>query len=69
MSARRGTDNIISLVRDLADRVRRLETQTNNVRRNDVRIGDLLITWNGTTNQMTLQNLATNGVPVTINVP
>lgn len=69
MSFRKGDDSLLDILRDLQRRVHQLETQQNSARRNDVRIGDLLISWNGTTNQVTFSNLATNGPLVTINVP
>jgi hypothetical protein len=69
VSFRKGDDSLLDILRDLQRRVHQLETQQNSARRNDVRIGDLLISWNGTTNQATFRNLATNGPLVTINVP
>jgi hypothetical protein len=69
VSFRKGDDSLLDILRDLQRRVHQLETQQNSARRNDVRIGDLLISWNGTTNQVTFSNLATNGPLVTINVP
>lgn len=69
MSIRRGDENLLYIIRSLQTRVEQLENHGERARRNDVRIGNLLITWNDSTNQMTMTNLKTGGVPVTIHVP
>lgn len=69
MSVRRGDENLLSLIRGLATRVDRLEKYSDRTRRNDVRIGDLIISWDAEQNMVTFTNLATGGLPVTIHVP
>lgn len=69
MSARQGEENLLELIRRLSAEVAELRRQNQSYRRNDVRIGNVLITWNDTTNQVTFKNLRTGGPPVTINVP
>jgi hypothetical protein len=69
MSIRRGDENLLHVIRDLRRRVDYLESQNERSRRNDLRIGDLLISWDPTLSQMTMRNLRTGGLPVTIHVP
>ena len=69
MSARRGDEDMIVIVKELQQRVAALEKHATRTRRNDVRVGDLLISWDKGSNQMTMRNLLTGGLPVTIHVP
>jgi hypothetical protein len=69
MSTRVGDESLLDIIRELQRRVHQLETQQNSARRNDVRIGDLLISWDGPNSRVTFENLATNGPLVTISVP
>lgn len=69
MSVRRGDENLLELIKRLADRVDRLEKSRDRTRRNDIRVGDLIISWDEDQSMMTLTNLATGGLPVTIHVP
>ena len=69
MSYRNGDPNLLERITELFRRVGRLEREQVNVRRNDVRIGDLLMTWNGATNQLVLTNMATGAPPTVIAVP
>jgi hypothetical protein len=69
MSHRKGDENILDIIKSLQARVERLENHGARTRRNDLRIGDLLISWNDTESEMTLTNLKTGGVPVTVHVP
>lgn len=69
MSIRRGDENLLHIIRDLRRRVDYLESQNERSRRNDLRIGDLLISWDPVLSQMTMRNLRTGGLPVTIHVP
>jgi hypothetical protein len=69
MSVRKGDEDLVFIIKDLQRRVASLENQTARTRRNDVRVGDLLISWDTTMSQMTMRNLKTRGLPVTIHVP
>lgn len=69
MSVRRGDENLLALIKRLSERVDRLEKHRDRTRRNDIRIGDLIISWDEDQSMMTLTNLATGGLPVTIHVP
>lgn len=69
MSVRRGDQNLLDLIKSLSSRVDRLEKHSERIRRNDVRIGDLIISWDSDQSMVTLTNLATGGLPVTIHVP
>jgi hypothetical protein len=69
MSIRKGDEGLIYIIKTLQARVEKLENHSARTRRNDVRVGDLLISWDSDLNQMTMRNLKTGGVPVTIHVP
>lgn len=69
MSVRKGDEDLIYIIKTLQARVERLENHGVRTRRNDVRVGDLLISWDSALNQMTMRNLKTGGLPVTIHVP
>lgn len=69
MSIRKGDEGLIYIVKQLQARVDQLEKHAVRTRRNDVRVGDLLISWDAATSQMTMNNLKTGGPPVTIHVP
>jgi hypothetical protein len=69
MSVRKGDENLLGLIRSLSARIDRLEKYGARTRRNDVRIGDLLISWDEDQSMMTMRNLATGGLPVTVHVP
>lgn len=69
MSVRRGEDDIRYLIKTMQARLSRLENQGETSRRNDVRVGDLLITWDSVGSNMVLRNLKTGGPTVTVHVP
>lgn len=69
MSIRKGDEDLIYIIKTLQARVDQLEKHAVRTRRNDVRIGDLLISWDPDLSQMTMRNLKTGGLPVTIHVP
>lgn len=69
MSVRRGNEDLLYVIRTLQQRVDALETHGERTRRNDVRIGNMLLSWDDATNQVTMSNLKTGGPPVTIHVP
>jgi hypothetical protein len=64
VSYRKGEDDLLQMIRDLQDRLRRIETQTVAARRNDVRIGDLLLSFRAAPAALILTNMITNGVTV-----
>lgn len=69
MSHRKGDDDLLNIIKSLQARVERLENHDARVRRNDVRVGDLLISWDEIEQQMVLTNLKTGGLPVKVHVP
>lgn len=69
MSIRRGEDDLLHLIKSLQSRLAALENQGERTRRNDIRIGNLLISWDDTLHKMTLKNLKTAGPLVTVDVP
>jgi len=68
MSIRRGDENLLYIIRTLQARVERLENHHERTRRNDVRVGNLIISWDEATSQATLVRLNGTGIPVTIHV-
>lgn len=69
MTYRQGEDTLIGKIKGLGRRVDKLETGRSNHRRNDVRIGNLLMTWDDAGANLQLRNLATGGPIVNIPVP
>lgn len=60
MSIRRGEEDFLNMIRTVQARLDRLENQGERARRNDVRIGNFLISHNGT--DITFKNLVTGVV-------
>lgn len=69
MSARVGDENLLQVIKRMDADIKTLKAQGVNQRRNDIRIGDLLMTWDKATNQIKFQNLKTGGPAVVVNVP
>lgn len=62
MSHRQEDEPLIPWLRRLQDRVERLEKGDKGVRQNDIRLGDMLITTDATTDEVCIQNLLTGDI-------
>lgn len=59
MSNRNQDQGLIELIRAMQSRITKLETQFASSRRNDIRLGDLVVTTDRDTNRIKLKNLVT----------
>lgn len=57
MSHRQENPSLIAVLREMSDKIARLEKGDKGVRQNDIRLGDMLVTTNADTNQVCITNL------------